>query len=149
MTESFKQLVSGSNAQLEAAIANAAELVAKEFCAKIAVKYTPPARVLETRGNGAAARISVGTNYGVAKGTKVCFYEIVDNSNVGGEKRDMRDIATGEVKLVEEKVAWVEVDNAEQTNVRKGVYVRVLGLAKKSLLGGLKDVATETASGVF
>ena len=38
----------------------------------------------------------------------------------------MSDIATGEVKRVEEKTAWVAVDNAEESNVRKGVYVRVL-----------------------
>ena len=77
-------------------------------------------------GNGAAARISIGKNYGIGEGTKVCFYEIIDNSDVGGEKRDMNDIGTGEVKRVEEKSAWVAVDNAEQSNVRKGVYVRVL-----------------------
>ena len=56
----------------------------------------------------------------------MCFYEIVDNSDVGGEKRDMNDIGTGEVKRVEAKTSWVAVDNFEQSNVRKGVYVRVL-----------------------
>ena len=64
----------------------------------------------------------------------MCFYEIVDNSDVGGAKRDMKDIATGKVKRVEEKTAWVAVDNSEATNVRKGVCVRVLGMAKASLL---------------
>ena len=136
MTESVKQSagVASSQAELAATLSNAAENAVKEFCAKIAVKYAPPARVLETRGNGAAARISLGRNYGVAEGTQVCFYEIVDNSDVGGAKRDMKDIATGKVKRVEEKTAWVAVDNSEATNVRKGVYVRVLGMAKASLL---------------
>ena len=82
--------------------------------------------LLQTRGNGAAARISLGKNYGVGEGTKVCFYEIIDNSDVGGEKRDKNDIAMGEVKRVEEKTSWVSVDNADKVNVRKGVYVRVL-----------------------
>ena len=128
MTESIKPPVRSVNspADLIAALNRAAELAARDFCAKIAVKYAPPARVLQTRGNGSAARISIGKNYGLSEGTKVCFYEIIDNSDVGGAKRDMNDIATGEVKRVEEKTSWVAVDNAEQTNVRKGVYLRVL-----------------------
>ena len=128
MTESIKPPTRSatSESDLANALNRSAELAARDFCAKIAVKYAPPARVLQTRGNGAAARISIGKNYGIGEGTKVCFYEIIDNSDVGGEKRDMNDIGTGEVKRVEEKSAWVAVDNAEQSNVRKGVYVRVL-----------------------
>lgn len=128
MTESIKPPMRNATSEVDLAQAlnRAAGLAAADFCAKIAVKYAPPARVLQTRGDGAAARISIGKNYGIGEGTKVCFYEIVDNSNVGGEKRDMNDIGTGEVKRVEEKTAWVEVDDAEQANVRKGVYVRVL-----------------------
>ena len=128
MTESIKPTTRSatSEADLTSALNRSAELAARAFCAKIAVKYAPPARVLQTRGNGAAARISIGKNYGVSEGTKVCFYEIIDNSDVGGEKRDMNDIGTGEVKRVEEKSAWVAVDDAENSNVRKGVYVRVL-----------------------
>lgn len=132
MTESIKPptRTASSQVDLSAALNRAAEIAARDFCAKIAVKYAPPARVLQTRGNGAAARISIGKNYGVGEGTKVCFYEIIDNSDVGGEKRDMNDIATGVVKQVEEKTAWVAVDNAEESNVRKGVYVRVVEQAK-------------------
>lgn len=136
MTESIKPPVGIASSQAEqtTVLADAAEAAVKEFCAKIAVKYAPRARVLETRGNGAAARISLGTNYGLTEGTQVCFYEIVDNSDVGGAKRDMKDIATGKVKRVEANTAWVAVDNAKATSVRKGVYVRVLGMAKGSLL---------------
>ena len=128
MTESIKPPMRNASSEVDLvnALNRAAGLAAADFCAKIAAKYAPPARVLQTRGNGAAARISIGKNYGLAEGTKVCFYEIVDNSDVGGEKRDMSDIATGEVKRVEEKTSWVAVDNAEESNVRKGVYVRVL-----------------------
>lgn len=132
MTESVRPPTRTTTSQvnLMSALNRAAEVAARDFCAKIGVKYAPPARVLQTRGNGAAARISIGKNYGVGEGTPVCFYEIVDNSDVGGEKRDMNDIATGKVRRVEEKTAWVAVDNAEETNVRKGVYVRVLERAK-------------------
>ena len=128
MTESIKPPTRSvtSPEALAAVLNRAAEVAARDFCAKIGVKYAPPARVLQTRGDGAVARISIGKNYGVGEGTPVCFYEIIDNSDVGGEKRDMNDIATGEVKRVEEKTSWVAVDNAENVNVRKGVYVRVL-----------------------
>ncbi len=137
MTESIN--LSGGYSQNKAdavgALCNTARSAVQKFCAKIAVKYAPPARVLETRGNGAAARVSLGGNYGLTEDTEVCFYEIVDNSDVGGEKRDMKDIATGTVKRVEEKTSWVKVNNAEETNVRKGVYVRVLGEAKSFFPG--------------
>ena len=128
MTESIKPPMRSASSEVDLvnALNRAAGLAAADFCAKISAKYAPPARVLQTRGNGAAARISIGKNYGLAEGTKVCFYEIVDNSDVGGAKRDMNDIGAGEVKRVEEKTAWVAVDNAEESNVRKGVYVRVL-----------------------
>lgn len=93
MTESIKPPTRAANSQVDLAKAlnRAAEVAARDFCNKIAVKYAPPARVLQTRGDGAAARISIGKNYGVSEGTKVCFYEIVDNSAVGGEKRDAID----------------------------------------------------------
>lgn len=128
MTESIKPPTRSANSPVDliSALNRAAELAARDFCAKISVKYAPPARVLQTRGDGAAARISIGKNYGVGEGVKVCFYEIIDNSSIGGEKRDKNDIATGVVKLVEDKTSWVEVNNPEATNVRKGVYVRVL-----------------------
>ena len=142
MTESFKPSARTANSPADVMVSlnDAAESAVKDFCAKIAAKYAPPARVLETRGNGAAARISLGRNYGVSEHTTVCFYEIVDNSDVGGAKRDMRDIATGKVKRVEEKTAWVQVKNPNVTNVRKGVYVRVLGMSKGSFKDSLSDL---------
>lgn len=141
MTESLTPSIRSvsSAAEVIDAFSHAAKRATRDFCVKIGVKYAPPARVLETRGNGAAARISLGKNYGIGEGTQVCFYEIVDNSDVGGEKRDKKDIALGQVKRVEENTAWVAVENAEQTNVRKGVYVRMLGQKKgfgASLLEG-------------
>lgn len=128
-----------SEPEVVSSLKKAAGEAAAEFCTKIAVKYAPPSRVLQTRGDGAAARISIGKNYGISDGTQVCFYEIIDNSDVGGEKRDMNDIATGVVRRVEEKTSWVEVDNAKNVNVRKGVYVRVLE-GKKTGLGDILGV---------
>ena len=120
------------------AVSRAAREAADDFCKQIAVKYAPSARVLETRGNGEAARISIGKNYGLAEGTQIGFFEIVDNSAVGGDSRDRRDIGKGTVKMVDEKSAWVRVQKFEKVNVRKGVYVRTLE-EKQGGIGGLTE----------
>lgn len=106
----------------------AAEKAALEFTREIASKYAPPARVLQTRGNGAAARISIGQDYGLDKNMEVEFYEIVDNSDMGGSARDNSMIGRGIVRSVEAKAAWVEVLDFEKVNVRRGVYVRIIGM---------------------
>lgn len=118
--------VDSADPALVAALRNMAEDAAKQFAHAITLKYMPPVRVMETRGNGAAARISIGKNYGLAQGNMVCFYEIVDNSALGGKKRDFCDLASGTVEIVEADSAWVKVNDSDKTNVRKGVYVRVL-----------------------
>ena len=115
-----------ANPAIVAALSKMAEDAAKQFAHAITLKYMPPARVMETRGNGAAARISIGKNYGLEQRNTVCFYEIVDNSALGGKKRDFCDLARGTVEIVEADSAWVEVNDPDKTNVRKGVYVRVL-----------------------
>lgn len=106
----------------------AAEKAALEFTREIASKYAPPARVLQTRGNGAAARISIGQDYGLDKNMEVEFYEIVDNSDMGGSARDNSMIGRGVVRSVEAKAAWVEVLDFDKVNVRRGVYVRIIGM---------------------
>lgn len=106
----------------------AAEKAALAFAREIASKYAPPARVLQTRGNGAAARISIGYDYGLDKNMEVEFYEIVDNSDLGGSARDNNMIGRGVVRSVEAKAAWVEVLDFDKVNVRRGVYVRIIGM---------------------
>ena len=110
----------------EVVLRKMAEDAAKQFAHAITLKYMPPVRVTETRGNGAAARIFMGKNYGLEQGNMVCFYEIVDNSALGGKKRDFCDLARGTVEIVEADSAWIKVNDPDKTNVRKGVYVRVL-----------------------
>lgn len=112
-------------------VSEAAQSAVADFCRVISSKYAPPARVLMTRGNGEAARISIGKNYGLAEGTQIGFFEFVDNSSVGGDRRDRNDIGRGTVKSVDEKSAWVRVHEFEKANVRKGVYVRVLDEEQK------------------
>lgn len=129
MKKSIKPSLRNANAQVEGdvfdVLRRAAEKASQEFSEMISSKYAPPARVLQTRGNGAAARISIGQDYGLRVGMEVEFYEIVDNSALGGDARDNSIIARGEVKSVEAKAAWVKVSDFEQVNVRKGVYVRI------------------------
>ena len=135
MTKSIRppvRMVAGAD-ELPSALVRASEVAAREFNAMVAAKYAPPARVLQTRGGGRAARISLGKNYGLTEGTEVCFFEIIDNSAVGGEKRDVNDIARGIVKSVEATSAWVEVADFEKVSVRRGVYVRAL--EKKKTFG--------------
>ena len=120
-----------------AALSNMAADAAKQFAHAITLKYMPPVRVVETRGNGAAARISIGKNYGLAPRNRVCFYEIVDNSALGGKKRDFCDLASGTVEIVEADSAWVKVNDPDKTNVRKGVYVRVLEGQDKGVLNNV------------
>jgi len=126
-------LFGGDEAQIMSDVSRQAQEAVAEFCRAISSKYTPPARVLMTRGNGEAARISIGTNYGLKEGTQIGFFEIVDNSSVGGDARDRSDIGRGTVKLVDEKSAWVRVHDFEKVNVRKGVYVRVLDEEQKGI----------------
>ena len=123
-----------SNPAVVAALSKMAEDAAKQFAHAITLKYMPPVRVTETRGNGAAARISIGKNYGLEQRNTVCFYEIVDNSALGGKKRDFCDLARGTVEIVEADSAWVKVNDPDKTNVRKGVYVRVLEGQDKDVL---------------
>lgn len=139
MTKSItpKSVYAKDSAGVVPAVSQAAQNAVAEFCTAISTKYSPPARVLMTRGDGEAARISIGKNYGVAEDTQIGFYEIVDNSSVGGDKRDRNDIGRGTVKSVDEKSAWVQVHDFEKVNVRKGVYVRVLDEKKKDAFGGV------------
>ena len=123
-----------SNPAIVAALSEMAEDAAKQFAHAITLKYMPPVRVTETRGNGAAARISIGKNYGLKQRNTVCFYEIVDNSALGGKKRDFCDLASGTVEIVEADSAWIKVNDPDKTNVRKGVYVRVLEGQDKDVL---------------
>lgn len=122
-----------------AGMQNSAATAAAEFCQAISAKYAPPARVLQTRGDCEAARISIGKNYGLTEGVIVKFYEIVDNSSLGGGKRDENDVGRGTVKIVDPTAAWVRVHNHDKVAVRKGVYVRPLE-EKSDALGELPIV---------
>ena len=121
-----------SSAKSKAAVA--AQECAKVFAMELGTRYAPPARVVETRGGGRVAHISMGTNYGVAKGAKVEFFQYVDNSAViEGATRDPSVVATGTVLESDQKTAWVEVDNYKNAIVKRGHYVRIRSDQSKGL----------------
>ena len=121
-----------SSARSKAAIA--AQECAKAFAMDLGERFAPPARVVETRGKGKVARISMGTNYGAAKGAKVEFFEYVDNSDVvAGATRDMSLVARGIVLESDQKNAWVEIENYKEANVKRGHYVKIRGDQSKGL----------------
>ncbi len=118
-------------------VARSADVVkecAKAFGLELGMKYAPPARVLEVRGNGQVARISMGTNYGVVKGGKIDFFEYSDASDViAGASREPSVVARGTVLESDDKSAWVEVGDFEKVQVKRGHYVRIRSDQSKGL----------------
>jgi len=72
--------------------------------------------VLETRGDGAIACVTLGKNQNVTKGTKFVFYKV--NSTV--IKRYKIPFAEGRVFKFGPDTAWVEVKGGSSAGVKKG-----------------------------
>ena len=107
-------------------LAEAAQECAKAFGLELGSRYAPVARVLETRGDGRVAKISIGTNYGVAKGMKVDVFVYVDDSDVIKDAtREPSVIATGYVISSTKNRAWVDVDDYKKAKVLRGHYARL------------------------
>lgn len=105
---------------------NAASDAAGKFTMAVSAKYAPPARVLETRGDGEIARISMGSNYGLSKGMTVVFFKYVDNSAiVAGATHDESPIGNAEVKMADEKDAWVQMMKFPEVKACRGMFVKV------------------------
>lgn len=117
-----------------------AQECSKVFAMELGARYAPPARVLETRGDAEVAKISMGTNYGVAKGVKVEFFEYVDNSDIiAGAKREPSPVGYGVVLESEQNTAWVEVLNPRKVFVKRGHYVKITSDQSKGLKSQLQD----------
>lgn len=113
-----------TTAKSKAAVA--AQECAKAFVSDLGARYAPPARVLETRGEGKVAHISMGSNYGLAKGAKVEFFEYADHSDIIKEaKREPSIVGYGTVLSADVKSAWVEISNYKETQVKRGHYVKL------------------------
>ena len=115
----------------EANVRQQLNLLAREcvddFIKSVGSRFSRPARVLQTRGKGLVARISMGKDHGLTKGAEIEFYEIVDNSAiVASAKRDKNIVGKGSVLEVDVKSAWVEVYDHTAVRVRRGHYASVV-----------------------
>jgi hypothetical protein len=100
----------------------------KKFAQAVAVRLLPNVKVLETRGNGQVALVSMGENYQLEPGTQVeFFYNTKYESDVPGEAAtiDATVFARGTVLSVEKKRAWVEVEDYADAGVKKGHSARI------------------------
>ena len=99
----------------------------EEFAKAVGSRFSPQARVLQTRGSGLVARISIGKDHGLSKGAEIEFYEIVDNSAiVASAKRDKNIVGRGYVFEVDANSAWVEVLEHKIVNVKRGQYAAIM-----------------------
>jgi curli biogenesis system outer membrane secretion channel CsgG len=113
-----------TSAMSKAAVA--AQECAKAFVSDLGARYAPPARVLETRGEGQVARVSMGADSGAAKGVKVEFFEYADQSDIiKGAEREPSIVAHGTVIDADTKSAWVEIENYKKAQVKRGHYVKI------------------------
>lgn len=107
---------------------------AKLFAMELGSRYAPPARVVETRGGGKVAKVTMGTNYGLVKGVKVEFFEYVDHSDVvAGAVREPSPVGYGVVLESEQNSSWAEVLEPDKTFVKRGHYVRITSDQSKAL----------------
>lgn len=98
-----------------------------EFSRLITSRYAPTARVLETRGGGEVALVSIGVNAGLEPGMQVDFFEYVDHSDlVAGASRQPRLVGRGRVLTdMTSDTAWIEIFDYEKVHVKRGHYARV------------------------
>lgn len=125
----------------DAKLAEAAQEAAKAFAVELGTRYAQEARVIETRGEGKVAKISIGSSYGVTKGAKIEFYEYVDNSDVvAGATREPSPVGYGKVLEATDGTSWVEIQNYKKVNVLRGHYVKFAADQSKSTGDKLKGL---------
>ena len=96
---------------------------ARQYALELCLKYAPPVVVMESRGNGKVVRIPMGRNYGLQKGSYIGFYYFRDLSHIqAGRDRVRTDIGQGKVIILNEKDAWVQVDNYKKSQVKLGHF---------------------------
>ena len=110
----------------------AARSCADEFVSILARDYLQESRVLETRGDGKYAWISLGQKDGVTTGTKVMFYEFADLDDVMDSWiKTPRPVAYGSVVgIPDAKTCWARVEQFEAVHVKKFHFVKVIAVPK-------------------
>lgn len=121
-----KSLTASSPEEAEHKLAETAQECAKGFAQELGARYAPPARVVELRGGGRMARITMGSNYGLVPGVKVEFFEYVDHSDlIQGAEREPSPVGYGIVRESELNTAWAEVIDYQNSYVKRGHYVKI------------------------
>ena len=121
-----KSLTASSPEEAEHKLAETAQECAKGFAQELGARYAPPARVVELRGGGRMARITMGSNYGLVPGVKVEFFEYVDHSDlIQGAEREPSPVGYGIVRESELNTAWAEVLDYQNSYVKRGHYVKI------------------------
>ncbi len=77
--------------------------------------------VVETRGGGAIACVSIGLKDGASKGGKVEFFRIVRRN---GKSLEVV-FATGRIFQVSDTTSWVKVDDPESAGVKVDHFVKL------------------------
>ena len=97
------------------------------FSRLLTSRYAPTARVLETRGGGEVALVSMGANSGLEPGMPVEFFEYVDYSDlVADSTRQARLVGRGKVlEDMTPATAWIWVNDYDKVWIKRGHYVRV------------------------
>ena len=135
-----------ARANLQPSIASTMKMLTKEFSMMLTSRYAPKARVLQTRGDGKVAQISIGKEYGMSPGMEVEFYGYEDHSDiVAGRERSESMVGYGRVlEDIGPKFAWVEILDHSSVKVLRGHYVRVREekRSEDSLLTDLKNFVT-------
>jgi len=128
LTRSASQSRKGlAEANVRAQLCQLAKDCVADFMQTVGSRFSRPARVLQTRGSGMVARISIGRDHGLTTGSEVEFYEVVDNSGiVPGANRDKNVIGRGMVLELDAGSAWVEVFDSKVANVKRGHYVSIV-----------------------
>jgi len=119
--ESHVEKVHGGNAAMQA-IDDAAKSNAKKFAKVVSARFLPPAKVIQMRGNGLAAQVSMGKNYMAEPGEMVEFLTVETDGPIA--------FARGTVRIADDKRSWVEVMNHEKVGVKKGHFVKLLVAGK-------------------
>jgi len=92
-----------------------------DFKYKLANKFSPPSIVLQTKGAGKVALISLGSNSGVRVDDEIEFYFIKKKRG----KELKLSFANGKVLKVQADDAWVEIENFEQVGVKENHFAKL------------------------
>lgn len=130
-----------------AAITEAVAQNAKKFARVVSARLLPEGKVLQTRGDGKYAQVSIGRNYQlepavkkwawwpykmlplclvketVIPATEVDFVTLTQDEQSG--RYDAMTFAKGTVLSADQRYAWIEVENPDTASVMKNDQVKV------------------------